>query len=274
MIEGLREVERAIRSGVLVETLLYRPEVTTRDLLDPLIDEAKLSLARSGSSRSLHEVHCSAGAFQKVAYRAEVANVVAVAQRPIRDSLPHLTLNASDLDDTGDAEERAQITPLLLILEGVEKPGNLGAILRSADALGATGVILVDCPAELDHPNCIRNSLGAAFSLEVAVMSFEQVKSLLRDLEITPYVTHLETRSRPLDQLRLHDPCALILGAESTGVRARWIESLEAKPTVIPMVEGRVVDSLNVSVAAALVMYEAARQRRSVTPRGDSSRHD
>lgn len=255
VIEGLREVERAARSGVLIETLLYRPEITSPDQVSAALRDAP---PRPASARRLLEARCGESAFRKVAYRADVPNLVAVAHRPDYDSLSTLESDMS----RGDHAAQGEVTPLLLILEGIEKPGNLGAMLRTADALGVTGVILVDCDADPDHPNAIRNSLGAAFSLEIAAMSFERATSLLRAREITPYVTHLHAEALPLDQLRLDGPCALILGAEAIGVSDRWIEQLGAQPTLIPMREGRVVDSLNVSVAAALVMYEAARQRR------------
>ena len=180
VIEGLREVERAARSGVLIETLLYRPEVTSPDQVSAALRDAP---PRPASARRLLEARCGESAFRKVAYRADVPNLVAVARRPDYDSLSTLEPDMS----RGDHAAQGEITPLLLILEGIEKPGNLGAMLRTADALGVTGVILVDCDADPDHPNAIRNSLGAAFSLKIAAMSFERVTSLLRASEITPY---------------------------------------------------------------------------------------
>ena len=245
MIEGLREVERAARSGVVIETLFYRPDLTSHTVIEALLTDAP---TRPPSARDVLYVHCSEIVFKRISYRADVPNVIAIAHR--RD---HKQLS----DPLGTH-------PFLLLLEGIEKPGNLGAILRTADALGVTGVILIDCLAELDHPNTIRNSLGAVFSLNIATMSSASVIQLLKIHQIPLYVTHLHAEARALHTLPLDASCAVLLGAEATGVNTRWIEDLGGSPVLIPMIPDRVVDSLNVSVAASIVMYEVARQRGKV----------
>lgn len=251
VIEGLREVERAVRSGVIVETILYRPELISLEQVNELFRE----MQSHSEVKPLLHIHCAQGPFSRIAYRSEVANVVAVATRPALRDLPSLRLFSP-------ASPTVAVTPpFLLLLEGIEKPGNLGAILRTADAMGVSGVILIDCPAELDHPNTIRNSLGAAFSLEVAVMDADRARSLLYDHEIPLYVTYLNDEAMPLSHARLDQPCALLLGAEATGVHESWLTSPESQSIIIPMAADRVVDSLNVSVAAAMTMYEVKRQR-------------
>ena len=249
VIEGLREVERAARSGVYIETLLYRPDLITRTAL-----ESRLALpSQSTSTRPLMHVHCAPQVMSRIAYRADVPNVVALGrwseQRVFPEPKAHVDSDA--------------LPDLLLILEGVEKPGNLGALLRTADALGVTGVILVDCPVEISHPNVIRNSLGAVFALAVVSLTFDETRALVEARGISLYVTHLNAAAIAPAQAPLHKACALVLGAESTGARARWLTEASSQPLLIPMTDSRVVDSLNVSVAAAIVMYEAARQRAS-----------
>ena len=244
VIEGLREIERAIRSGVVIETIFYRPEITDLTVIDRVLSD---SPPRPHEARRLLHVHCNDVVFSKIAYRSDVPNVVAIAQRFIRHAL----------------RPQSESTPFILLLEGIEKPGNLGAILRTADAMGVTGVIMIDCPIELDHPNTIRNSLGAVFSLDIAIMSASEVSAFLQTNQIPLYVTYLNAQSRPPELLPLDQSCALLLGAESTGVTSRWINDSYGEPALIPMATDCIVDSLNVSVAAAIMMYEVARQRRA-----------
>jgi TrmH family RNA methyltransferase len=243
VIEGLREVERAVRSGVMIETIFYRPEITDPTVIDRVLIDAP---PRPQEARKLLHVHCNDVVFSKIAYRSDVPNVVAIAHRFIRHTL----------------RSQSESTPFVLLLEGIEKPGNLGAILRTADAMGVTGVIMIDCPIELDHPNTIRNSLGAVFSLDIAIMSASEVSTFLKTNQIPLYVTYLNAQSRAPEHLPLDQPCAILLGAESTGVTSRWINDSYGESALIPMVTDRIVDSLNVSVAAAIMMYEVARQRR------------
>ena len=243
VIEGLREIERAVQSGMIIETILYRPEVTEHTVIEDLFVQ---DLTRPQEMRALLHVHCNDIVFNKIAYRADVPNAVAIAHRKA----------------SVDLEIQSHDLPFLLLLEGVEKPGNLGAILRTADAMGVTGVILVDCAAEFDHPHVIRNSLGAAFSLDIVTMSATQAHRFLNTHQIPLYVTYLHAQARSPECLPLDQPCAIVLGAESSGAHARWIDTFKGEPVLIPMVDQRVVDSLNVSVAAGIIMYEVARQRR------------
>ena len=250
LIEGLREVERAISLGYPIESLIYCPEQISRSEVEALIQRANQK--RSDSvHQDVQHIQCSEKAFAKVAYRSQVANIVALAKRIKRNQ----TQTLLDL-------RKKQAEPLVLILEGIEKPGNLGAILRSADAFGVDIVILVNCDAELEHPNSLRNSLGAALALPVIELKLNECIELLAQLEIPLYVTHLNAQSQPPAELPLHQACALVLGAEANGASDVWLNS-SAQATLIPMVEQRVVDSLNVSVAAAVMLYEVHRQRKA-----------
>lgn len=245
LVEGLREVERALRAGYRFESVLYRPDLISMIEVDERLSEA------THESHTIQHIQCAPKVFSKVAYRTDVPNIVGVAQRNNSQQLERLEAIIS--------RESAQF---ILVLEGVEKPGNLGAILRSADAFGVDAVILVDSTAEVEHPNTLRNSLGAALALPIASLDLETCHRFLRDREIPIYVTHLNAASKPPNELPLTESCALVLGSEAKGVRDLWFE-LGAQATLIPMTSNRVVDSLNVSVAAAIMLYEVSRQRRS-----------
>lgn len=251
LVEGFREVSRALCSGYHLESLLYRPEfIPTEDELSARLAEDSRSFGNVELTkiRETQHLHCSANVFAKVAYRVEVPNVVAVFKTRRLENLSCLA-------------EGAKTNPLILILEGIEKPGNLGAILRSADAFGVDGVILVNSHADLEHPNTIRNSLGAALALEVISLELDDCCHRLNQAGVPLYVTHLSVNSVEPRTLKLDQACALVLGAEACGASAQWFDR-GAQATLIPMAEERVVDSLNVSVAAAVMLYEASRQRR------------
>lgn len=245
LIEGLREVQRACLSGYHLESLIYRPELVSSEQVLNLVN------ASNPQTASIQHIHCSAAAFSKLAYRSEVPNLVAVARcrqttHPT-DELTHIVKQTNQ--------------PLILILDGIEKPGNLGAILRSADAFAVDAVILVDCDVELEHPNSIRNSLGAALALPVFHFSLSDCAQTLQDLQIPIYITHLHTDACPPDQLPLHQASALILGSEAHGAQPDWFK-YQVQATLIPMNKHKVIDSLNVSVATSIMLYEAQRQRQ------------
>ena len=246
--EGLREIERAARAGWEIEAILYCPDHTPPDTINTLTSHSPpLSPDPAGHPQRLY-ARCPPEVFNKVAYRAQVPNAVAILRA--RDH----TLSALSHALT----PRATSTPeLILVIEGVEKPGNLGALLRTADALGVSGAILCDCPCDLYHPNTLRNSLGGAFNIPTATCAPAEAISWLKARGTSIIVTHLEGARPPYD-LNLSGPTALVLGAEDRGVTRQWVEAADAL-ALIPM--SGVVDSLNVSAAAAMFLYEATRQR-------------
>jgi TrmH family RNA methyltransferase len=142
-------------------------------------------------------------------------------------------------------------------VEGVEKPGNLGALLRTASALGVDAVWACDCPVDLYHPNALRNSLGGLFDLTLVQCESREALSWLKAREVQVVTTYLEGASA-LHTLTLTTASALVVGAEDKGVSPVWVEGSDAL-ALIPM--SGVVDSLNVSVAAGMALYEATRQR-------------
>jgi TrmH family RNA methyltransferase len=147
--------------------------------------------------------------------------------------------------------------PLLLILEAVEKPGNLGAVLRTADAAGIDAVIICDQLVDFYNPNVIRSSVGCVFTNQIASAPSEHAIEWLKKNKINVYCTYLKA-SKPYYEIDYTHPAAIVMGTESQGLSNKWIENAEAN-IIIPM-RGK-IDSMNVSTAAAVVIFEAARQR-------------
>ena len=253
-VEGLREVSRAIEAGWTLETALFDPSKLPLDELSTLINEAlsrrakrPFTLPEPSDARALLYVSCASVAFERVAYRSAVANVVGVfrAQAQTLSSLSERLQSVS--------------SPLILVAEGVEKPGNLGALLRTANAMGVDALLACEARCDLYHPNALRNSLGGAFDLPVIPCSSEEATQWLKEHRLQIVTTYLEGATA-LERLDLTRPTALVVGAEDQGVTARWVEASDAL-ALIPM-QG-VVDSLNVSVAAGMALFEATRQRRA-----------
>lgn len=233
VVEGLRELTLAVSAGYAVETVLWRPETTDAALLEDIFP---------AQPSDTDFVQVNAEVFAKIAYRSDVPNAVAVCR-----AKPH-RLSDLVLPDT----------PLVLVVERVEKPGNLGAMLRTADAAGVDAVLVCDPLADPYNPNCIRASLGAVFGTPLAVCTAEEACQWLTEKGVRIMTTWLEA-SRPYHDCDLTGPVALVLGSEADGISPLWIEK-GAERIIIPMY-GR-VDSLNVSNAAAIVLFEAVRQRR------------
>ena len=268
MVEGLREVNRAFQCGYRLKTLYYRPDLMD----DSLLRAALPALFLSKSHSSFSYIHCSPSVFQKLAYRSEVPNVI--GEFELKTHPLALLSNlfkappASSLSDSNSSNPHVLSSvkthpPLILGLDQIEKPGNLGAILRTASGLGVDGVLLCDPRVDLYHPNVIRNSLGGLFHLPIAqgtlLQTLEWYKEIHQDHNLQCYTTNLEG-SVPPHCLDLKQASLIMLGSEAFGVRTPWVEIAD-QGVFIPM-DNEVVDSFNVSVASALMVYEALRQRQ------------
>jgi TrmH family RNA methyltransferase len=181
--------------------------------------------------------------FEKLAVREDSGGVLAVAEMK-----PH-----------GLEQISLSKNPLLLILEGVEKPGNLGAILRTADAAGVDAVIICDPQTDFYNPNVIRSSVGCVFTKQIAAASSEQTIAWLKKNNIDIYCTYLSA-SQIYHQVNYRKPSAIVMGTEATGLSETWVKNATAN-IIIPM-HGK-IDSMNVSNAAAVVVFEAVRQRET-----------
>jgi RNA methyltransferase, TrmH family len=179
--------------------------------------------------------------FDKIAVRENSGGIIAVAEmKPHRLDQIKLSKN-----------------PLVLVLESVEKPGNLGAILRTADAAGVDAVIICDPQTDFYNPNVVRSSLGCVFTKQIAAATSEETIQWLNQNNITIYCTYLKA-SKAYHETDYTKPSALVMGTEATGLSDVWIKNSNAN-IIIPM--GGKIDSMNVSTATAVVIFEAKRQR-------------
>jgi len=245
LIDGARALHLALHNTFPVITLYFTAEVV--HTYANLLQRARVA------GITLQEV--SAAVFHKIGYGDNPDGVLGVASQP----QVHLTaLPARGL-------------PLYVVTEGLEKPGNLGAILRSADAAGVTGLIVCDNQTDIWNPNVIRASQGAFCTVPIASATAPEVLDWLRQRHIQILVA-TPSASQCYTEIDLCLPSALIMGAEHTGVSAIWHNEI---PIRIPMA-GQ-VDSLNVAQAASILLFEAVRQRRqdqtADTLPGDSVLH-
>ena len=232
--EGQKEVEMALKGGFELDKIFF-----FRDLLSA--DETIELLETYGSNAEVIEV--SKDVYRRIAYREKTEGIVALGRvKPHR--LEDLQFHRSQ--------------PLLLVAESLEKPGNLGALLRTADAAHLDGVIISNPKTDLYNPNVIRSSLGCLFSVPIAVAGNMEVISFLKDKGVRILAAELQgNRTYSTEDLTL--PTAVVVGTEATGLSNEWIEAADAN-ILIPM-QG-IIDSMNVSVSAAIIIFEAMRQRK------------
>jgi RNA methyltransferase, TrmH family len=232
LVEGHQELVLALDAGVRPRTLYYSPALVRPD---------QLGTVRRVAGLGAEVVRLSRQVFAKVAYRQSPDGWLAVVPAVAGD-LEHLVLG-----------ER----PLVLACEGIEKPGNLGAILRTADAAGVTAVIAAGPVTDWGNPNLVRASKGTVFSVPVASGGSAEVLGWLAERSLPVVATTPDTDTL-VAEADLTGPVAIAVGSEHDGLSGPWLERAETR-VKIPMF-GR-VDSLNVAASAAVVVYEAVRQR-------------
>ncbi len=247
VVEGQREVERCHRKGYVIDSIFFcrsiaktvQPEVndTTEHLIMRLKEETGAKL-----------LEVSKDVYAKIAYRESTEGIIAEVRIKERN------LQDLGIDSNGMKDGHA---PLLVVLEGVEKPGNLGAILRSADASGADGIIVCDPRTDLYNPNLIRSSTGGIFSVPCVTCTSEECITFLKEKGIRILTAQLQDSSLYYDT-DMRNAVAIVMGTEATGLTELWREAADAHIR-IPMLG--ILDSLNVSVSAAILLYEAVRQR-------------
>jgi TrmH family RNA methyltransferase len=244
LIDGARELLRAVEAGIRLV------EVFVCDTLCGNCDETQrllVTLPQCGGEI----LPVSEAVFEKLAFGQRTEGVLGVAEMP-RRTLADLVLTRPD-----DNRPVSQNVPLVAILEGVEKPGNVGAVLRSADAVGVSAVIVADGRTDLFNPNAIRASLGTIFTLPVAEAESGETLAWLRERGFAIFAARVDG-SVPYTEVDYRGPTAIILGSEAMGLSSVW--SGDAVRAVrLPMLGA--ADSLNVSVTAAVLFYEALRQR-------------
>jgi TrmH family RNA methyltransferase len=229
VVEGKREIQLAIDGGYEITSLLFVREYTTEEEIQKF-QQAEL-------------IEITQEIYRKIAYRASTEGLIALVKTK------ELTLENLHF---------ASKNPLILIAEGIEKPGNIGAMLRTADAANIDAVILANPKSDLYNPNVIRSSVGCVFTNQIVSASSEEVIHFLKEQEISIFSATLQN-SNEYTQEDFTKSTALVVGTEATGLTDIW--RTEATQNInIPM-EGA-IDSMNVSVAAAILIFEAKRQRR------------
>ncbi len=234
IVEGLREIRMAIAAG-------YSPrELYVAEGLASEKNVSSIAEYFEGTPAFL----LSQEAFSRIAYRENSDGVIAI-----------FATRTHELD-------RLQLTenPLLLIAESVEKPGNLGALLRTADAAGVDALIVCDPRTDVYNPNVVRASIGTLFSVQMGVAYSSEVLAWLKQKNILPYAAALSSQAIPYTQADFCQPSAIVVGTEADGLSPLWLSACSTH-IIIPM-HGK-ADSLNVSVSAAILVFEAIRQRIS-----------
>ena len=228
-IEGRKEIMMALEAGYKIGNIFYCHEMINADELESALTKDKLLIP------------VSKPIFDKIAVRENSGGLIAVAEMKTHE-LSGLSLSSN---------------PLVLVLEGVEKPGNLGAILRSADAAGVEAVIICDTQTDLYNPNTIRSSIGCVFTQQVGVASSGEAIEWLLQRGISIWCTYLKG-SKPYHEVDFRGPSAIVMGTEATGISTQWTEKATGN-IIIPM-QGK-IDSMNVSTSTAVLIFEARRQR-------------
>ncbi len=230
LIEGEREIMLAQKGGYQLESILFSPDI---------ISEAKINKL---TNQQIKLIEVSTDVYQKLAYRDTTEGIIAVAKSKSHN-ITEITFKSKN--------------PLILIAEAPEKPGNIGAILRTADAANVDAVIIANPKSDMYNPNIIRSSVGCVFTNNIVTGSTSEIIGFLKEKKINIYCAALQA-SVNYNTQDFTKPTAIVVGTEATGLSDAWLESA-TQNIIIPM-QGE-IDSMNVSVAAGILIFEAKRQR-------------
>ncbi len=232
VVEGEREIRMALQAGYKIRTLYLREDAGREEWQE---------MIPPGFGGEIYGL--SASLFEQIGYRTKTGGMVAVVERR----------------ETGLSSLSLPENALVVVLESPEKPGNTGAVLRTADAFGADALLIAAPHTDVFHPNTIRSSLGAVFSVPVATGTNEEIRSFLFDRGFRLFKTLISHTSVPFGEPDYSGAVALLFGAEATGLTGFWRDT-PGTDIIIPM--RGMVDSFNLSVSVALVLYEAVRKRK------------
>ncbi|WNH13143.1 TrmH family RNA methyltransferase [Thalassobellus suaedae] len=230
LIEGEREVSLAFKGNYEIETVLFYPELFSLEQLNNLI------------TLQTNLIEISKEVYEKLAYRDTTEGVLAIAKSK-EHIISNLKFNTKN--------------PLILVAEAPEKPGNIGALLRTADAANADAVIIANPKTDLYNPNIIRSSVGCVFTNQIATGTTTEIISFLKSKNINIYAAILQ-ESVAYHTQDYTKPTAIVVGTEATGLSEEW--RINATQNIIIPMQGE-IDSMNVSVAAGILIFEAKRQR-------------
>lgn len=230
IVEGKREISLAQNAHYQIETLLY---------VEGIFDGNNLDIFKLENHQI---IIISKEVYQKIAYRDTTEGVIAIIKTK-ELSLDQILFRSKN--------------PLVLVAEAPEKPGNIGALLRTADAANIDAVLIANPKTDMFNPNIIRASIGCIFTNQIAIGSSLEIITFLKKHGVKIYCAALSA-SKLYHTVTYKDASAIVVGTEATGLSKEWLEN-STQNIIIPM-QGE-IDSLNVSVSAAIVMYEAKRQR-------------
>jgi TrmH family RNA methyltransferase len=234
IIEGIRETELALKAGYVLRTICYASEIISEEDLYNLKE-------RTRSNTEFIEVGIHV--YEKIAYRSSTEGVIAIAES--RDhSIKALKLKSE--------------IPLILVAEAPEKPGNIGALLRTADAANIDAVIIANPRTDIYNPNIVRSSVGCVFTRAIATGTTSEILAYLTEQKVAIYCAALQA-SIPYHNCDFTSPTAIVVGTEAEGLSKEWLRH-STQNIIIPM-QGE-IDSMNVSVAAGILIFEAKRQRK------------
>lgn len=231
VVEGIREISLALKGGFKLKELFFSTELFPAEKIKDLVP---FPAEVTELSREVYE---------KVAYRGSTEGVIGIFEAK------ELSLENIQLKNK---------IPLILIAEAPEKPGNIGALLRTADAAALDAVFIANPKTDLFNPNIIRSSVGCVFTNQLATGTTSEIIDFLKQRKIAIFGAALQA-SVPYHTADFSRACAIIVGTEATGLSEEWLENT-TQNIIIPM-EGE-IDSMNVSVAAGILIFEAKRQRR------------
>lgn len=232
VLEGQRELEMAIDGGYTIDSIFFYTDLFSLEAVESLLEN---------TDQEPEFVEISKEVYQKLAYREKTEGVLAI-----------MKTKKHELKDLSLPEN-----PLILVAEAPEKPGNIGALLRTADAANLDAVIIANPKSDLYNPNIIRSSVGCVFTVPIATGNTTEIINFLEERNISIFAASLSAKAA-YTKADFTGATALVVGTESTGLSDEWLSKADAQ-IIIPM-EGS-IDSMNVSVSAAILIFEAKRQR-------------
>lgn len=234
IIEGLREISLAIKGDYLINTILF---------CEDIISDNKVNEITNPTDQKIELIIISKEVYQKISHRKTTEGIIAITKTK--------NLILKDLSLSNNS--------LILIAEAPEKPGNIGALLRTADAANLDAVIIANPKTDLYNPNIIRSSVGCVFTNQIVMETTDNILDYLKENNIQIFTAALVKNSEDYTLQNYTKPTAIIVGTEASGLSEEWLQN-STKNIIIPM-EGE-IDSLNVSVSAAILIFEAKRQRK------------
>lgn len=233
IVEGIREIQLAFKGEFICEEIFFCNSLFPSEGLNDLIQNSKNNPSITEFSKDV---------YQKIAYRGSTEGILATFKTK-ELSLDSLLLNSKN--------------PIILVAEAPEKPGNIGALLRTADAANLDAVIIANPKTDLFNPNIIRSSVGCVFTNKIAMGTTSEIINFLKERNIAIYTAALQA-SKIYSEIDFKSAAAIVVGTEATGLSQEWIANA-TENIIIPM-NGE-IDSMNVSVAAGILIFEAKRQR-------------